>query len=88
MTPEEAAKEIIGVLERVRGGWQDELGDDRVVHLRGFYLCADYGNFERTGVFFTLSADGSGEELTPWAVKGYLNYALDNGLLGIKEGAD
>lgn len=83
MTPDEAAHKIIEILEQVQGGWQEEV--EASVSLRGFYLCADYGNFKRDGVFFCVSGDGSGEELTPWAVEGMLSYALKNDLYGLEE---
>jgi hypothetical protein len=86
LTPEQAAREIREILNRTRGGWEDkgEL-DGEPALLRGFYLCADFATAAGHGIFFSLSQDGGGNDLLPWTVEGYLNYALKHDLLGRTE---
>lgn len=80
LLPEETVKQILEVLRNAQGAWQDELEDPTLI--RGFYLCADYGTTEGQNVFFALAANGAGERLPPWAVEGYLRYALRRELFG------
>lgn len=85
MKPDEFCIEIVDLLKRCQGGWVkklEEQGSSEVL-LRGFYICADYGNLDSESVFFCLSANGYGEELPPWAVEGYLRYALRKELFGL-----
>ena len=83
MTPTETTQAILKLLRETQGGWEEELDDPSL--LRGFYLCADYGTTESASVFFSLSANGAGEDLPPWAIEGFLRYALRHELFGLNE---
>lgn len=83
MKPEEFNCRLAELLRECQGGWEKDLEEQPI--LRGFYVCADYGDFEGRSVFFASSGDGNGDDrISPWAIRGYLHYALDRDMLGFK----
>lgn len=85
--PQETQQAITEILERTSEEWATELEGSAPV-VTGFYVFAVFATAEGYDITFALSGDGKGGEPREWTVRGWLDYAREQGLFGLDADED